>query len=192
MTTRDEQTGLMNLGAFTFVVDHVVRRASRAGECATLLSLAMCGSSDRPRRATTLDVPVYRVARLLRTELRGEDVVARLGDLEFGIALPDTDGEGGEIVVAWLTSQLVDQGLLNVDAPEPAILIGRATFEPTQGPVGAGELLEAARASTDGPSAVVGRALPPVREAVGALERGGSDGRGAPRRHLRSLRTRES
>lgn len=196
MTTRDDQTGLMNFGAFTFVVDHVVKRASRAGECATVLSiqlgtdLAAPGGEDRPDPAA-----VYHVARMLRTELRGEDVVARVADREFGVALPDTDAEQGEIVVGWITAKLAER---EVGASRPGArgcVVGRATFEPTHGPVPAELLLGAARASLTGPSHVEGnegrgdRGTGADRGPVAAQR--GRSGRVAGRRHLRSLRARD-
>lgn len=188
MTTRDDQTGLMNLGAFTFVVDHVVRRASRAGECATILSIGIGTSTGAGRPGRPVPPPssstVYRVARMLRTELRGEDVIARLGTREFGVALPDTDAGQGEIVVGWIQSLLAGE-----DGSDPlgeVVSVGRVTFEPTRGPVPAEALLDAARGSRGGPSSLSGDDAPAERASDASPSRGGG------RRHLRPLRSPES
>jgi GGDEF domain-containing protein len=199
LTTRDDQTGLMNLGAFTFVVDHVVRRASRSGECATLLSIAVdlpeAAGAGRDERDP---VPVYRVARILRTELRGEDVVARIAPLEFGVALPDTNADGGEIVVDWIVTHLHQHGIGAVGGDGPGVLIGRATFEPTHGPVDAVEILAAARQSRSGPSHVVGRDPRTKDTSAPRLARDEVAERRtlgewtASRRHLRAVRPTDS
>lgn len=195
MTTRDDQTGLMNFGAFAFVVDHVVKRASRSGECATVLSIRI-EEADGARRGSGAPDPaaVYRVARMLRTELRGEDVVARVGDREFGVALPDTDAEQAEIVVGWIGDKLATSAGTAVGAPARTYLVGRATFEPTNGPVAAEVLLEAARVSTAGPSHVAGseaRAGRGVSSGDSARAEGGSR-RASSRRHLRPLRAKDA
>lgn len=193
MTTRDDQTGLMNLGAFAFVVDHVVRRATRAGECATVLSIAIGEAASGRNVAPPSTSTIYRVARMLRTELRGEDVIARLGLREFGVALPDTDRSQGEIVVAWITSLLT--GADGGEAVDEPVSIGRVTFEPTQGPVAADALLAAARLSRSGPSSLTGTtgapqegARPDVAKSRDPRSRDGEPRDGA-RRHLRSLRS---
>jgi PleD family two-component response regulator len=197
MTTRDEQTGLMNFGAFTFVVDHVVRRASRAGECATVLSIKIATDTRKGRTSSTPDsASIYTIARMLRSDLRGEDVVARLAEHEFGVALPDTDVDGGEMVVGWITAQLAAKGLGAADSHDPEVIVGRATFEPTNGPVEVSELLDAARASRTGPSRVLGHAGPDARDVVGGgqavVDRRSAGSRSPARRHLRALRSREA
>ena len=192
MTTRDDQTGLMNLGAFSFVVDHVVRRATRAGECATILSIGIGDYAGGRNVAPPSTSTVYRVARMLRTELRGEDVIARLGPREFGVALPDTDGSQAETVVAWITSLLT--GADGGEALDEPVSVGRVTFEPTQGPVATDALLAAARQSRSGPSSLTGSPARAPEETLGS--RGGARREGAPRdgapRHLRSLRSPEA
>ncbi len=196
MTTRDDQTGLMNFGAFAFVVDHVVKRASRSGECATVLSIRIEEHGAERRGSGAPDpAAVYQVARMLRTELRGEDVVARVGDREFGVALPDTDAEHAEVVVGWIGDKLAGQAAAKGGGTARAYVVGRATFEPTHGPVPAEALLEAARSSVEGPSHVAGREGRQAREGGGAGEPSWGEGasrRSTSRRHLRPLRTRDA
>jgi len=205
MTTRDEQTGLMNLGAFSFVLDHVIRRSSRAGECATVLSIVVPSLPRSAMAKANLGTGlgdaavVYRVARLLRTELRGEDVVARIGDREFGVALPDTDADGGETVVSWIASQLIEDGLSVGDQSTPSVVIGRSTFDPSCGPIGAAEILKAARESIAGPSHVTGTQAPPAADEPAVIPQGtkarrgdSSEGPTTQRRHLRSLHAHDS
>ncbi len=179
VTTRDDQTGLMNMGAFGYVVDHVLRRAGRAGECATVLSIALdARGSPGPDPAA-----VYRVARVLRTELRGEDVVARIGESEFAVALPDTDATAGEVVVAWIEAKLAEHEKDALPSTS-TVAIGRATAEPAGAPLTVEALLDAARASIGRPSLLRGElgADPPLR----ALQRRAA-GRRQP--YLRSVRS---
>lgn len=182
----------MNFGAFAFVVDHVVKRSSRAGECATVLSIRIEAASPGRRGSGAPDpASVYKVARMLRTELRGEDVVARVGAREFGVALPDTDAEQAEVVVAWIVEKLASFGRGAGEACE-SYAVGRATFEPTNGPVPAEQLLEAARASVAGPAHVEGR-VARVGVSRAALGRPEDARRDEPaRRHLRALRARDA
>lgn len=196
VTTRDDATGLMNASAFTFVVDHVIRRASRSGEFATVLLLLL---DHAPRPVTTPEAmdsaSIFRIARLLRTELRGEDVVARLAEAEFGVALPDTDADGGEIVVGWLAAQFAELGANGGVPSGTSVAIGRATFEPIAGPVKAERLLEAARGSFEGPCSVLGTSPAEGRQALAGsagANRATPAGSGPERRHLRALGSRDA
>jgi hypothetical protein len=152
---------------------------------------------------------------MLRTELRGEDVVARVGDREFAIALPDTDADQGEIVAGWIGAKLSGDdradagptgptnltdinhvpGLVAVGGGAPGFSVGRVTFEPSGGPVATAALLAAARSSTSGPSHLAGELGAVASEAAGgrvdARGQGGATGRSTGRRHLRSLRARD-
>jgi hypothetical protein len=167
----------MNLDAFGYVVDHVVRRANRSGECVTVVCIGL----EAPGSAGPDPAALYRVARVLRSELRGEDVVARVGEAEFAVALPDTDASAGEVVVAWIEAKLAEHDAQAPGGPSP-VVIGRATLEPEGGLVKVEELLDAARASTRGPSSLHG-VLPAARP-IRTLP-----GRPAGRRqaHLRAL-----
>ncbi len=185
----------MNFGAFAFVVDHVVKRSSRSGECATVLSIRIEEGEGRRGSGAPDPAAVYKVARMLRTELRGEDVVARVGGREFGVALPDTDAEQAEVVVAWIVDKLGARPGPSDGEVERRFVVGRATFEPTHGAVAAEALLEAARASVDGPSHVAGRegrAGQPTAGRGAAPARREEPDRGASRRHLRALRARDA
>jgi hypothetical protein len=172
----------------------VIRRASRAGECATILAIKMTVPKAEVAKSDADPVAVYRVARILRTELRGEDVVARLAPLEFGVALPDTNADGGEIVVNWITAQLLEHGIGGSGADDPTVSIGRATFEPTYGPVDAAELLAAARRSHGGPSHLVGQeGRQPIEAPQDELAARRSLGEWtASRRHLRPIRSTDT
>lgn len=196
VTTRDDQTGLMDLGAFTFVVDHVVKRAARSGECATVLSITLEADSPGERAGqaarsassapATSSAAIYYAVRMLRTELRAEDVVARIGDREFGVALPETDADQGEIVAAWIT-EMLDAGPI----AGTSVTVGRTTFDPTGGAVSCEMLLSAARASCTGPSHVTGAGETPLAPRR-APEAPADRIRLAGRRHLRPLRSAES
>jgi diguanylate cyclase (GGDEF)-like protein/putative nucleotidyltransferase with HDIG domain len=93
----DPQTELSNRRGFRELLDMKVERARRASRSLTVL----VGNLDHFRQVDdrTGDMgshaPLRRVARLLREGKREADMVARAGDTEFALILPDTAQDAG-------------------------------------------------------------------------------------------------
>jgi diguanylate cyclase (GGDEF)-like protein len=78
--------------------------------------------------AETGDRLLKAVASCLLEALRADDVVARIGDDEFGILLPNTGSEGAKVVFDRLRAKISETRMIEGDLPWDAAL-GCATAE---------------------------------------------------------------
>lgn len=91
----DELTGLANARRFQAALDAEVRRAIRYDRPITLAYVDLDGFksvNDRWGHAAG-DRVLARIGGLLRAHVRVSDLAGRLGGDEFGILLPETDGQ---------------------------------------------------------------------------------------------------
>ncbi len=92
----DPMTGVMNRRGFDFNMKQIVEVSRQA---ATPLSLVML-DIDRFKRINDTyghlfgDKVISGLAAVLRANIKGKDIVARLGGEEFGLLLPETDQDG--------------------------------------------------------------------------------------------------
>jgi diguanylate cyclase (GGDEF)-like protein len=112
----DPLTGLPNRRRFLDELDIVVRKAERHGTAASLLYIDLKALSAVNARHGRLagDAALIHVARLLTDLIRSTDLLARIGDDEFGLLLDHLDHnsaiETGERLARCISAQPVDLG----------------------------------------------------------------------------------
>ncbi len=78
------------------------------------------------------DKVIQAVASMLKTKVKGQDIVARLGGEEFGVLLPETDVKGAFVVAEQIRQGIEKSKIRRQDAQEPiggvTISIGVACF----------------------------------------------------------------
>jgi len=95
LSRTDPGTGLLNRRAFEEIVGREIKRANRYGG---VFSLVLCDLDHFKRINDNYGHPVgdavlKQFAKILTQNLRGSDVVARVGGEEFMIFLPNIEGE---------------------------------------------------------------------------------------------------
>ena len=96
LATTDGLTSLLNRRAFGETMDREILRCDRLGAPTSLLLLDLDHFMviNDSRGHASGDAVLSAVGKLLRSEARANDVVARWGGEEFVIAFPGADGEG--------------------------------------------------------------------------------------------------
>jgi diguanylate cyclase (GGDEF)-like protein len=108
LATADVATGLHNRRGFNELTDAEIKRSLRHGRALSLLYLDVDdfkNINDRYGHSVG-DAVLTMIADLLRSAVRAEDVIARIGGDEFAILLPETDHEGAAAVAANITTRL--------------------------------------------------------------------------------------
>ena len=133
LADRDELTGLPNRPRFLSEVERVVAHANRHGTPAALLYIhleAIGQINDRHGRLAG-DVALSHVARLLSGLIRSTDLLARIGDEEFGLILDHLDHnsaiETAERLARCIAAHPLDLGAASLPV---AATIGTATILP--------------------------------------------------------------
>ena len=101
----DTLTPLANRRAFSREVERVVAQAARHATTAAVLFLDvddLKSLNDRYGHQAG-DAALLHVARLLRSEVRASDIVARVGGDEFGLVLDHLDEDAARLKAAALT-----------------------------------------------------------------------------------------
>jgi diguanylate cyclase (GGDEF)-like protein/putative nucleotidyltransferase with HDIG domain len=95
-TSSDPVTGLANRGAFESLVDAELERARRTGRRMSLIVGDVDGLEEitRERGHGAGDAVLQLAARDIQKWKRRIDSLARVGDQEFGLLLPETDERG--------------------------------------------------------------------------------------------------
>lgn len=100
----DALTGLPNRRGFDFALNHELARARRnkLPLSVVMFDLDHFKAVNDAHGHAVGDAVLCHVAALIKSRLRTSDVFARYGGEEFAALLPETHGEGAEIVVARL------------------------------------------------------------------------------------------
>jgi diguanylate cyclase (GGDEF)-like protein len=111
----DPMTGAINRTFFMELLQAEYDRSSRYGYPLTLASLEISKQDQATANFTHEEVEslLADIADQLGFQLRSNDVVARLGDYEFGILLPHTDTAQADVVLDRLKQDLVEHPVLN-------------------------------------------------------------------------------
>ena len=107
----DHLTGVANRDLFSDRLEHALQRTARRGGLVGLLYLDLDGFKSINDRAghPTGDEVLREVATRLRSLVRDEDTVARVGGDEFAILLEDLEDREGAEVVAERVAELLSQ-----------------------------------------------------------------------------------
>jgi PAS domain S-box-containing protein len=107
VATRDVETGLLDAVEFERRLGDAVRRALPTGANVAVV-LAELDLADRARESVFHSPEAIRAVDRLRALLRAGDELARTGDRELALILPDTDAHGGVGTVARARTGLAD------------------------------------------------------------------------------------
>ena len=133
-STLDPLTGLINRRVLVRRLDHEKLQVSRDGYTFSLLMFDL----DRFKRINDTyghqagDKVLSHIAKLLRTQLRRNDIIARFGGEEFVAVLPGLD-RSQAINVADRIRQAINQQLINIDEDvdiQVSTSIGVCEYEP--------------------------------------------------------------
>jgi len=134
LSRTDDLTGLANRRRFDAVAASEIARSLRYGRPLTLVTLDLdhfkvvndtLGHSEGDRA-------LRRVAEVLRSALRANDLAARLGGEEFAMLLPETDVDDGERIAERVRTRIRAAGLPSGRDDVPlTISAGVATLAPS-------------------------------------------------------------
>jgi diguanylate cyclase (GGDEF)-like protein len=98
---RDPVTGLGNYRMFDTHLRAAFARAQRYGNpfSVLLIEVNLSGGTGPTSSSTTGDRVLSFVGKVLSRELRGADLVARVGEFTFGVVMPETEFDGARL--AW-------------------------------------------------------------------------------------------
>lgn len=113
-TVTDDLTGLYNGRFMESYMRREVKRASRYGHSVALLFIDLDGFKlvNDVHGHMAGSRTLVEVGDVLRNNVRDVDVVARWGGDEFGIILPETDGQGGEVIARRLCERVRERTFL--------------------------------------------------------------------------------
>jgi diguanylate cyclase (GGDEF)-like protein len=120
----DALTGLLNRRGFLEMGESEIERSRRSRRPFCIVM----ADADHFKRVNDLhghaagDVALQRLANLLRTSLRGQDLVARWGGEEFVLLLPETDTHGATQVAESIRRSIALEPLQLGDAALPVTL----------------------------------------------------------------------
>jgi diguanylate cyclase (GGDEF)-like protein len=104
LAQHDSLTGLVNVRQLTRLLEHALVRAGRRGNTVALMFIDLDGfkAVNDTWGHGTGDLVLQEVARRVKSKLRAEDALARIGGDEFVILLEETGSREGALRVAQL------------------------------------------------------------------------------------------
>lgn len=104
----DHSTGLPNVRGWELMLDQEERRILQLGHSASVVYVDVDGLKElnEERGHAHGDIVLWRTANALRGAVRERDFVARVGDDEFGVLLPDCDEVGARCALARIRAAL--------------------------------------------------------------------------------------
>ncbi|HIJ62690.1 MAG TPA: GGDEF domain-containing protein [Rhodospirillaceae bacterium] len=155
LASLDSLTGIANLRHFTHLAEAELAHSRRMGRTYSLLAIDI----DHFKRINdgyghaAGDEALKAFVAACRLGLRAPDILGRCGGEEFGVALPNTDGEGA-LKIAERLRRLVEQTVITLEPGKDISVtasIGVATLPPEEQPAGDNthSILRALRAKAD-------------------------------------------
>jgi len=135
LALRDALTGLLDRRGFEVALSAELARATRRNGRCSLVVLELTGlrlANERLGRSIG-DTLLQVFADAVERRIRQSDIAARVGDDEFGVILPDTDGAGAELVAR----QIIASFLVDIGGIVPADLALGSSFGIAQFPADA-------------------------------------------------------
>jgi diguanylate cyclase (GGDEF)-like protein len=126
LSVQDELSGLMNRPCFMKRAAEEVARCRRTGSKLSLLLIDI----DNLKQVNDVhghavgDVLIRDIARLLKTEIRQYDILARIEGEEFAILMPGVKGEEAENIAERLRTYVLYKRLCEVNDHAVTISIG--------------------------------------------------------------------
>ena len=139
MATRDSLTGLYNRRYALYELERMIARPGR-GVAVMMLDLDHFKQVNDTHGHPVGDRVLRRVARRLRDELRGGDLLARIGGEEFLVALPDCDQQTALDCAERLRRAISGEGFALTGDAAPlhvTLSVGIALAAPASGETGA-------------------------------------------------------
>jgi diguanylate cyclase (GGDEF)-like protein len=143
MSLRDELTGLYNRRGFTYLGNHMVSQAKRAGLSVTM----MYGDMNRLKSINDTyghaegDFAIAKTAELMKRTIREQDVIARIGGDEFTIIAIDLDERDCRGIIERIESTFQEFNRKQLRPYELSIAVGY-THQADPAAISIGMLLE--------------------------------------------------
>jgi diguanylate cyclase (GGDEF)-like protein/PAS domain S-box-containing protein len=125
LADRDPLTGLLNRRRFEEELARAVSHAHRHRRPAALLLLDLDGfkAVNDSFGHSAGDALLVRISDALHEVLRESDILARIGGDEFGLILPDTDGEASDVVADKLIRAVREHGSFLLDGRRAVVTV---------------------------------------------------------------------
>jgi diguanylate cyclase (GGDEF)-like protein/PAS domain S-box-containing protein len=126
----DVLTGLPNRASFARVLKHQLE--TKSASAMLMLDINQLSRINDAYGHLAGDYLLRRIGKRMRRLLRGQDVLGRLGDDQFGIVLGEADARGVEIVIRKLMNMVSKPVVIEGDSVTSTVCIG-ASLVPTDG-----------------------------------------------------------
>jgi diguanylate cyclase len=131
----DPMTGILNRRGFEKAVSHNLKQENFSGKEISLLMVDIDNFKAINDNFGHLvgDKVIKAVADMLKSKIRGQDFVARLGGEEFAVLLPDTPAQGGFSVAEHIRKGIESGRIRSIDSNKPlgvvTVSIGVASLD---------------------------------------------------------------
>ena len=137
----DPMTGILNRRGFEKAVSHILKQEDLAGKEISMLMVDIDHFKAINDNFGHLvgDKVIRAVADMLKSKVRGQDFVARLGGEEFAVLLPDTPAQGGFSVAEHIRKGIESGRIRTIDSNKP---LGGVTVSIGVASLGQGDFTE--------------------------------------------------
>ncbi len=146
LATMDPLTGTYNRRTFQEIAARELSRARRFGQPLSIILLDVdhFGAVNEAHGPEAADALLQRVADVVRSALRREDMVARFGGEEFAVLLPEVPGPGAVVVAGRIRTAVEQEPLAAAGTAVAVTVSAGVAARLDEGPESVGKLLERA------------------------------------------------